>query len=134
MQNQIIEQLTATTAKSYETMKTLGDINSSAVRKMIDLQFDFISTNMESSIDQAKSLSEKTNIKDAFTSSTEFANGYSEKMTGFIRQTVEIFTQSRDEATSLFEKTIASKTVSAKQPDKATTDKPATNKPAKKAA
>ena len=134
MENQIIEQLTAATSKSFETMKNLGDINSSAVRKMTDLQFDFISTNIESSIEQAKSLSKKTNINDALASSTEFANDYSEKMTGFIRQAVEIFTQSSDEATNLFEKTIATKAAPATQPAKATTVKGATKKPAKKAA
>ncbi len=134
MENQIIEQLTAATSKSFETMKNLGDINSSAVRKMTDLQFNFISTNMESGIEQAKSLSKKTNINDALASSTEFANDYSEKMTGFIRQAVEIFTQSRDEATNLFEKTIASKAVPVKQSAKATTVKGATKKPAKTAA
>lgn len=134
MENQIIEQFTAVTSKTYETMKNLGDINSSAVRKITDLQFDLISTNIDSSIDQANSLSKKTNIQDAFVSGTEFANDYSEKMTDFIRQTVEIFTQSRDEATSLFEKTIATKAAPAKQPAKATTAKPATKKSAKKAA
>ena len=134
MENQIIEQLTVATSKSFETMKNLGDINSSAVRKMTDLQFNFISTNMESSIEQAKSLSKKTNINDALASSTEFANDYSEKMTGFISQAVEIFTQSSDEATNLFEKTIATKAAPAKQPAKTTTVKGATKKPAKKAA
>ncbi len=134
MEKQIVEQLTAATLKSYETMKNLGDINSSAVRKMTDLQFDFISTNMESSIDRAKSLSEKTNINDTLASGTEFANDYSEKMTGFIHQAVEIFTQTRDEATNLFEKTIASKAAPVKQSAKATTVKDATKKPAKKAA
>jgi len=134
MENQIIDQLTAATSKSYETMKSLGDINTSAIRKMTDLQFDFISTNMESGIDQVKSLSKKTNINDAFTSSTEFANDYSEKMTDFIRQAVEIFTQSSDEATNLFEKTVTTKAAPAKKPAKTTTVKGATKKPAKKAA
>ncbi|MEE9575731.1 MAG: TIGR01841 family phasin, partial [Gammaproteobacteria bacterium] len=103
-------------------------------RKMTDLQFNFISTNMESGIEQAKSLSKKTNINDALASSTEFANDYSEKMTGFIRQAVEIFTQSSDEATNLFEKTMSTKTATVKQPAKTTTVKGATKKPAKKAA
>jgi len=134
MENQILEQLTAATSKSFETMKNLGDINSSAVRKITGLQFNFISTNMESGIEQAKSLSKKTNINDALASSTEFANDYSEKMTGFIRQAVEIFTQSSDEATNLFEKSIASKAAPVKQTAKAITVKGATKKPAKKAA
>ena len=134
MENQILEQLTAATSKSFETMKNLGDINSSAVRKMTDLQFNFISTNMESGIEQAKSLSKKTNINDTLASSTEFANDYSEKMTGFIRQAVEIFTQSSDEATNLFEKAMSTKAATVKQPAKKTTVKGATKKPAKKAA
>jgi len=56
MENQIIDQLTAATSKSYETMKNLGDINSSALRKISDLQFDFISMNVESGIEQAQAV------------------------------------------------------------------------------
>jgi len=104
MENQIIDQLTAATSKSYETMKNLGDINSSALRKISDLQFDFISMNVESGIEQAKSLNNNADAKDFFASSAEFVSDYNEKMIGFTSQTVEILNQSRNEATSLFEK------------------------------
>ncbi len=134
MQNQIIEQLTATTSKSYETMKSLGDINSSTFRKITDLQFDFISMNVESGIEQAKCLNSKTDANDIFASSAEFVSDYNEKMIGFTNQTVEILTQSRDEARSLFEKVIASKTSPAKKPAKAKTTKAKTAKPAAKKA
>lgn len=136
MQNQIIEQLTATTSKSYETMKNLGDINSSTFRKITDLQFDFISMNVESGIEQAKCLNSKTDANDIFASSTEFVSDYNKKMIGFTNQTVEILTQSHDEARSLFEKVIASKASPAKKPAKAKTTKakPAAKKAARKAA
>ncbi len=136
MQNQIIEQLTATTSKSYETMKSLGDINSSTFRKITDLQFDFISMNVESGIEQAKCLNSKTDANDIFASSAEFVSDYNEKMIGFTNQTVEILTQSGDEARSLFEKVIASKASPAKKPAKAKTTKakPAAKKAARKAA
>ena len=139
MQNQIIEQLTAATLKSYETMKNLGDINSSAFRKITDLQFDIISMNVESGIEQAKSLNNKTDAKEVFASSAEFVSDYNEKMIGFTSQTVEILTQTRDEAKSLFEKAIASKAAPAKKPAKAKAKakavaKPAAKKSAKKAA
>jgi phasin family protein len=138
MENQIIEQLTAATSKSYETMKNLGDINSSTLRKISDLQFDFISMNVESGIEQAKSLNNKTDAKDFFASSAEFVSDYNEKMIGFTSQTVEILNQSRNEATSLFEKVIATKAAPAKKPAKAkatkATAKPAARKSAKKAA
>ncbi len=134
MENQIIEQLTAATSKSYETMKNLGDINSSALRKITDLQFDFISMNVESGIEQAKSLNDKTDAKDLFASSAEFVSDYNEKMIGFTSQTVEILNQSGNEATSLFEKAIATKAAPAKKPAKAKAAKPAAKKAAKKAA
>ena len=134
MENQIIEQLTAATSKSYESMQSLGDINSSAFRKITDLQFDFISMNVESGIEQAKSLNNKTDAKEFFTSTTEFVSDYNEKMMGFTKQTVEILNQTRNEATSLFEKVIASKAAPAKKPAKAKAAKPAAKKAAKKAA
>ena len=135
MENQFIEQLTTATSKSFETMKTLGDINSSAFRKISDLQFDFISMNVESGIEQAKSLNDKTDAKEIFASSAEFVSDYNEKMIGFTSQTVEILTQTRDEAKSLFEKAIASKAAPAKKPAKAkAAAKPAAKKSAKKAA
>ena len=135
MQNQIIEQLTTATSKSYETMKSLGDINSSAFRKITDLQFDFFSMNVESGIEQAKSLNNKADAKVVFASSAEFVSDYNEKMIGFTSQTVEILTQTRDEAKSLFEKAIASKAAPAKKPAKAkAAAKPAAKKSAKKAA
>lgn len=136
MENQIIEQLTAATSKSYETMKNLGDINSSAFRKITDLQFDFISMNVESGIEQAKSLNSKTVAEEIFESTSEFVSDYNEKMIGFTNQTVEILTRSGDEVKSLFEKVIASKAAPAKKPAKAkaTATKHAAKKPAKKAA
>ncbi len=130
MENQIIEQLTAATSKSYETMKNLGDINSSALRKIFDLQSDFISMNVESGIEQARSLNSKTDAKDIFASTSEFVSDYNEKMIGFTSQAVEILNQSGNEVKSLFEKVIASKAAPAKMPAKAN----AAKKPAKKAA
>ena len=103
MQTQFNEELTAATSKSYETLKNLGDINSSALRKITDLQFDFISMNVESGIEQAKSLNSKKDAKDIFASSAEFVSDYNEKMLGFTNQTVEILTESSNEAKSLFE-------------------------------
>ena len=136
MENQIIEQLTAATSKSYETMKNLGDINSSALRKIFDLQSDFISMNVESGIEQARSLNSKTDAKDIFASTSEFVSDYNEKMIGFTSQAVEILNQSGNEVKSLFEKVIASKAAPAKMPAKAkaTATKPTAKKPAKKAA
>ena len=134
MQNQIIDQLTIASTKSYETMKSLGEINSSAIRKLTDLQFDFISMSMESGIEQAKLLNNMQNVKDIFAAGSEFASEYNEKLMEITRQAIEIFSESRDEATNLIEKTVASPVVSSKQaPAKAAPAKVA-KKPAAKVA
>ena len=129
MQTQFIEELTSATSKSYETMKNLGDINFSALRKITDLQFDFISMNVESGTEQVKSLNSKTDAKDILASSAEFVTDYNEKVIGYTSQTVEILTKTGGEAKNLFEKAFAHK-ASAKKPAKVKTTKAATTKPA----
>jgi phasin family protein len=133
MQNQIIDQLTTASTKSYETMKSLGEINSGAIRKLTDLQFDFISMSMESGIEQAKSLSNMKNVKDIFAAGSEFFGDYNEKLMGISHQTVEIFSESRDEAANLIEKTVASQAVSSKQVSAKAAPAKVAKKPAAKA-
>lgn len=126
MQNQIIDQLTTTSTKSYETLISLSEINSSAIQKLTDLQFDFISMSMESGIEQAKLLNNMKNVKDVFAVGSEFASEYNEKLMGITRQTVEILSESCNEATNLIEKTVVSPVVSSKQaPTKVATKKSA---------
>ena len=126
MQNQIIDQLTTTSTKSYETLISLSEINSSAIQKLTDLQFDFISMSMESGIEQAKLLNNMKNVKDVFAVGSEFASEYNEKLMGITRQTVEILSESRDEVANLIEKTVVSPVVSSKQaPTKVATKKSA---------
>ncbi len=126
MQNQIIDQLTTTSTKSYEILISLSEINSSAIQKLTDLQFDFISMSMESGIEQAKLLNNMKNVKDVFAFGSEFASEYNEKLMGITRQTVEILSESCDEATNLIEKTVVSPVVSSKQaPTKVATKKSA---------
>ena len=134
MQNQIIDQFTTTSTKSYETMISLSEINSSAIQKLTDLQFDFISMSMESGIEQAKLLNNMKNVKDIFAAGSEFASEYNEKLMGITRQTVEIFSESRDEAANLIEKTVASQVVSSKQAPAQVAKKPAAKVATKKSA
>ncbi|MCH9047997.1 MAG: phasin family protein [Proteobacteria bacterium] len=134
MQNQIIDQLTTTSTKSYETMISLSEINSSAIQKLTDLQFDFISMSMESGIEQAKLLNNMKNVKDIFAAGSEFASEYNEKLMGITRQTVEIFTESGDEAENLIEKAVASQVVSSKQAPAKVAKKPAAKVATKKSA
>jgi len=134
MQNQIIDQFTTTSTKSHETMISLSEINSSAIQKLTDLQFDFISMSMEAGIDQAKSLNSMRNIKDVFAVGSEFASEYNEKLMGITHQAVEILSESCNEATNLIEKTVVSPVVSSKQAPTKVAKKPAAKVATKKSA
>ena len=134
MQNQIIDQLTTTSTKSYETLISLSEINSSAIQKLTDLQFDFISMSMESGIEQAKLLNNMKNVKDVFAVGSEFASEYNEKLMGITRQTAEILSESCNEATNLIEKTVVSQVVSSKQAPAKVAEKPAARVATKKSA
>ena len=125
MENQFIDQLAAVTTKSYAVMKDLGDINFNALRKVTDLQFEFIGMNMGAVFDQAELLKNKTEIKDIFASDAEFVGNYNEKVVNFTGKMVEIFTETRDETRSLFEMAMASETAPVKHPAKASKAKPA---------
>ncbi len=134
MQNQIIDQFTTTSTKSYETVINLSEINSSAIQKLTDLQFDFISMSMEAGIDQAKSLNSMRNIKDVFAVGSEFVSEYNEKLMGITHLAVEILSESCNEATNLIEKTMVSPVVSSKQAPAKVAKKPAAKLSTKKSA
>ena len=87
---------------------------------------------MESGIEQAKSLSNVKNVKDIFAAGSEFFSDYNEKLMGISHQTVEIFSESRDEATNLIEKTVASQAVASKQAPAKVTPAKVAKKPAAK--
>jgi len=106
MQNEYIEHFTNAGKTSYAAMQELGAINSKAIQKLTELQFNFVTMNIENSIEQAKGFSGTTNYKDLLSTVTDFTSEYSTKLIDMTRQTTEILSESRDEVVSLIEKNL----------------------------
>ncbi len=106
MQNEYIEQYTNAGKTSYAAMQELGAINSKAIQKLTELQFNFVTMNIENSIEQAKGFSGTTNYKDLLSTVSGFTSDYSTKLMDMTRQTTEILSESRDEVVSLIEKNL----------------------------
>ena len=106
MQNEYFEQLTNTGKTSFEAFQALGTINSKALQKLAELQFNLASLNIECGIEQAKLLTSTSNYKDLLSAESDFASEYNNKAVNITRQAAEILTQSRDEIVALFEKGI----------------------------
>lgn len=116
MQNDYVEQLTNAGKTSYETLQELGSINAKALQKLTDLQFKFATFNIETGIEQAKLLTSTTNYKDLLTAESDFASDYSTKAMDFTKQAATIFTESRDEIVSWFEKGMEKAEKATKEP------------------
>lgn len=115
-----VEQLTNVSKTSFESLQELGAINAKTLQKLAELQFKVATYNIETGIEQTKLLTGTTNYKDMLTAESDFAGEYSSKAMDFTREAGSIFTESRDEIVSWFEKGLAKAEVKPKTPAKRT--------------
>lgn len=132
MQDQMLQDFSAATKTSYDAFQELGQINTSAIEKLTQLQFTMATLGIEGTMEQAKLLTSTTNYKELLTAESDFASSYSDKVMNIARQTADLLTESRDEFTTWFEKnskvlTDAAQTAST-APKKPAARKPATRK------
>lgn len=106
MQNELFEQFTSVSKTTYESLQQLGSINSKAIQKLAELQFNFASLGFESSVEQAKLLSNTSNYKDLLSAESSLANDYGSKMLDLTKQTTAVFNESGEEVVAWFEKNV----------------------------
>lgn len=106
MQNEIFEQLTNASKTSYETFQELGEINTKALKKLADVQFSLATLGIESSAEQAKLLSNSNSYKDLLAAESELANQYSSKVMDLTKQATNVLTDSGEEISAWFEKSV----------------------------
>lgn len=106
MQNELFEQVTSASKTTYESLQQLGAINSKAIQKLAELQFNFASLGFESSVEQAKLLSNTSNYKDLLSAESNLANDYGTKMLDLTKQTAAVFNESGEEVVAWFEKNV----------------------------
>jgi phasin family protein len=106
MQNEIMEQLTNASKNSYATLQELGEINTKALKKLADVQFSLATLGIESGVEQAKLLSNTSNYKDLLATESELANQYGNKVMELTKQATNVLTESGEEITAWFEKSV----------------------------
>jgi phasin family protein len=106
MTNAFIEQFTEAGKTSYAVLQELGTINSKALQKLTELQFNLATLNVETSVEQAKLFGSTSNYKELLTAESGFASQYSDKFLDITSKTADILNESQDEIIAWFEKGI----------------------------
>ena len=104
MENTIFENINKVGKSSYETVKGLYDINTNIVEQLIEQQFALFSLGNEYTARQLKLASETKGYKEVINGQTEITADISSKVQGIARNTIDIFSESKDDVNAWFEK------------------------------
>lgn len=99
-----IEQFTNAGKNSYNVMQEFGVINSKAMQKLTDLQFEIASNSIESGLEQFKNLGVTTSYKDFLAKVSDYFSENSSKAIDYSKKTAAVLAESRDEVVELLEK------------------------------
>ena len=132
MNSEFFSTLPATGTLAYESMQELGAINSKALNKLAEIQLNFTRLGIESSMQQARLLSDIGSYEDLFSAESELASEYGDKMMALTMETTEVMTASRDELFAWVEKAFdgSKKAVKTARPKPAAKKSAATSRPA----
>jgi phasin family protein len=100
------DQFNKLSMSTYETLKQLYTINTNTVEQLIEQQFALATLGVEYATNQMKLAGTAKGYKDVITAQTDLAGEISSKMQGIARNTMDIMTESKDEISTWFEKTV----------------------------
>ena len=135
MTNEFFSTLSGNGQVAYQSIQELGAINSRALNKLAEIQFNFAKLGLESSMEQARLLADISNYEDILSAGTDLASEYGDKMMALTLETTEVMSASRDELIAWVEKQFEEgnetvvKAVKPKPVAKKTSGKPAQTKP-----
>jgi phasin family protein len=136
MTNEFFYTLSGNGEAAYQSIQELGAINNRALNKLAEIQFNFAKLGIESSMEQARLLSDISNYEDLLSAETGLATEYGDKVMALTLETTELMNASRDELIAWVEKQFEEgskavvKPVKPKPAAKKTTAKPVQTKPA----
>jgi len=138
MTNEFITQLNDSSKASYETFQQFNVINVETLQKLAALQFSLASLSVESTVEQAKLLSNGSDLQELFAAESALASSYGEKLMQISSETTEIFTRSGEQIAAFagkrFETVSAVNNTQAKQTQATPAKKASTKKAPRKAA
>ncbi len=100
------DQINKLGMNTYETLKQFYTINTNTVEQLIEQQFALAALGVEYATNQMRLAGTAKGYKDVITAQTDIASDISSKMQGIARNTLDIMTESKDEISSWFEKSV----------------------------
>lgn len=97
MTNQIFTMMTDSSTFPFDSLQELNDINTRALNKLARLQISFARLGIETSVEQAKLLTDVNGYDDFLSAGSELASSYSNKITGLTREVTDILSESQEE-------------------------------------
>jgi phasin family protein len=88
---------------SFETLQKFNEINTKTLAKLAELQIHLATFGFETTVEQAKLLSNADNYADLYSVESSLANTYSSKLIEISRETTEILMKSGDEFAAAIE-------------------------------
>jgi phasin family protein len=106
MQPEYLSEWTRFTNSALKLAKELGEINTKAIKKLSEQQFDLISRCLDTAVKQLNLLNEVKGYKELLTAQTKLATEYNEKVLDTVRKTTQIFSEAKDEMAAWIDKNI----------------------------
>ncbi len=106
MQPEYLSEWTRFTNSAFNSTKELGEINTKAIKKLSEQQFDLISRCLDTGVKQLNLLSEVKGYKELLAGQTKLATEYNEKVLDTVRKTTQIFSEAKDEMATWIDKNI----------------------------
>ncbi len=102
--NDLMKQWAEANQNMMESIKQLGEINTSVMSKLNEQQMGVINAYMEGVSQQLDSMKDVSNVQDVVSQQTKLAQDFSEKMLENTRQSMDVLMQTRNELTGWLEK------------------------------
>ena len=106
MQPEYLSEWTRFTNSAFNSTKELGEINTKAIKKLSEQQFDQISHCLDTGVKQLNLLGEVKGYKELLASQTKLATEYTEKVLDTVRKTTQIFSEAKNEMAAWIDKNI----------------------------
>lgn len=97
MTNALFSTFTDNSRFTYESLQELGAINTRTLNQLAEIQINFARLGLESSMEQARLITDVSSYDDLFSAESDLASNYGDKIMKLVGETAELMTDSRDQ-------------------------------------
>ena len=104
--NDLMQQWADANQSMMESIKQLGEINTSVMSKLTERQMEAVNTYMDSVNKQLESMKDVKNVQEVMNAQASLAQEFSEQMLSNARQTMDVLMETRTDLNSWLEQGI----------------------------